>query len=138
LSPLKRRIVQAWLIAFAVWPAVHIGLVKAWGVNPWKLMGWGMYSAPQMPAELRISGVRTDGSTVSLTDELPEDLDADRYAFLRARLGLGSLVRPARLARAIFDRDPSLEGLTIDVDQPVLDRRTGLIDVRTSRYTYRR
>jgi hypothetical protein len=137
LSRLKRAVVHSWLVAFAVWPAVHIALVQVWDVNPWKLMGWGMYAAPQMPAELRISGARPDGSTVSLTD-LPEELDAEECAFLRARLGLGSLARPARLARAILDRDPSLDGVTIEVDQPWLSRRTGLIEVRTSGYTYRR
>ena len=31
--------VHAGLIVFALWPAVHIGLVKTWGVNPWKLAG---------------------------------------------------------------------------------------------------
>ena len=131
MSALKRRLVHSWLIAFAVWPAVHMGLVEVWHINPWKLMGWGMYSAPQMPAELRISGVLPDGSTIQLTEE-------DEYTFLRNRLGLGSLARPARLARAILDRDPALDGVTIDVDQPVLNRHTGLIELHTSRYTYRR
>ena len=131
MRPRKRTIVHGWLIGFAVWPAVHIGLVKRWDVNPWKLMGWGMYAAPQMPAELRISGVRPDGSTVSLTD-------VDSYAFLRARLGLGTLARPERLARAILDRDAALDGVTIEVDQPKVSRRSGIIEVRTTRYTYRR
>ncbi len=131
MRPLKRAIVHGWLIGFALWPAVHIGLVKRWDVNPWKLMGWGMYAAPQMPAELRITGVRSDGTTVSLTD-------VDTYAFQRARLGLGDLARPERLARAILDRDAALDGVTIEVDQPKVSRRTGIIEVRTTRYTYRR
>ena len=138
MRPRKRAIVHAWLIAFAVWPAVHLGLVQAWDVNPWKLMGWGMYSAPQIPADVRISGLAPDGSSVTLTVELTEELDVDQYRFLRARLGLGSFARPARLARAVLERDRSLAGVTIDVDQPKLNRRTGLIELRTSRYTYRR
>jgi hypothetical protein len=136
LSPRKRSIVHAWLIAFALWPAAHIGLVKGRGVNPWKLMGWGMYSAPQMPAELRISVIRPGGSQAPLSDALAEDLEPARYEFLRARLGLGTLARPTQLGRAILDRDPSLDGVTIDVDQPVVSRRSGFIEVHTTRYTF--
>jgi hypothetical protein len=138
LRPLKRTIVHGWLIGFALWPAVHIGLVKRWDVNPWKLMGWGMYAAPQMPAELRITGSLPDGSGFALADELTEELAAEQYDFLRTRLGLGDLARPERLARAILDRNAALDGVTIEVDQPKLSRRTGIIEVRTTRYTYRR
>jgi hypothetical protein len=128
LSALKRSLVHAGLIVFALWPAVHIGLVKTWGVNPWKLAGWGMYSAPQIPPELRIHPLTV----------LTPDLEATRLEFLRARLGLGNLARPTRLARALLDRYPAIDGVSIEVVQPVLNRRTGIVAERTTTYEYRR
>ena len=138
MSVLKRSVVHAGLIVFALWPAAHIGLVKTWEVNPWKLAGWGMYSAPQIPAELRISCFTPDEVGVYPLTALPAELEATRYEFLRARLGLGSLSRPTRLARALLDRYPAIDGVSIEVVQPVLNRRTGLVEERTTTYEYRR
>jgi len=138
LSALRRSVVHAGLIVFALWPAVHIGLVKTWGVNPWKLAGWGMYSAPQIPAELRISCFTPDEVGVYPLRVLAPELEATRHAFLRARLGLGSLARPTGLARALLDHYPAIDGVSIEVAQPVLNPRTGVIAERTTTYEYRR
>ena len=138
MSPHKARLVHACLIAFAVWPAVQIGLVARFEVNPWKLMGWGMYAVPQMPAELEFScdtAVRPGGCPWSV---LPAHYASDERAFLRRRLGLGRLARPDALARAVLDREPEIERLTIEVVQPVMNRRTGLIEERRASYDYRR
>ena len=35
-------------VVMTIWPLAHIGLVFAYDVSPWKLAGWGMYSAPRM------------------------------------------------------------------------------------------
>jgi hypothetical protein len=138
LSALKRSVVHAGLIVFALWPAAHIGLVKAWGVNPWKLAGWGMYSAPQIPPDLRISCFTPDEMGVYPLNVLAPELEATRHAFLRTRLGLGSLVRPTGLARALLDHCPAIDGVSIEVVQPVVNRRTGVIAERTTTYEYRR
>ena len=132
MSARKRAWVHGALILFALWPAVHMALVKRWGVNPWKLAGWGMYSAPQIPAELRIQ------AGASPLEELPAELEATQYAFLRARLGLGDLARPKKLARALLDRDPAIDHVSIEVVQPVLNRRTGIIEEHRTTYAYRR
>ena len=132
MSARKRAWVHGALILFALWPAVHIGLVKRWGVNPWKLAGWGMYAAPQIPAELRIQA-----GALPL-EELPAELDTTRYAFLRARLGLGELARPKKLARALLNHDPAIDHVSIEVVQPVLNPRTGLVEERRTTYAYRR
>ena len=42
MSRLKQAVVHAALVALTVWPALHIGMVKLYDVNPWKLAGWGM------------------------------------------------------------------------------------------------
>ena len=43
---LKRRLTAFFILAFALWPAVHYGLVLRFDVDPWKLFGWAMYSVP--------------------------------------------------------------------------------------------
>ncbi len=129
---------HAGLIVFALWPAAHIGLVKLWDVNPWKLAGWGMYPAPQMPAELRISCFTPDNVGVYPLRTLPPELEAAQHDFLRARLGLGRLARPRALARALLDYYPGIDGVSIEVAQPVLNRRSGLVEERAATYEYRR
>jgi hypothetical protein len=138
LSDLKRAWVHGALIVFALWPAAHIGLVKAWNVNPWKLAGWGMYAAPQIPAELRITSFTAGEAEASPLLELPAELEATQYAFLRARLGLGDLARPAKLARALLEHDSTLAGVSIEVVQPVLNPGTGIVEERRTTYAYRR
>ena len=138
MSGRKRSAVHAGLILFALWPAVHIGLVRVWEVNPWKLAGWGMYAAPQIPAELRVSCFTPDAVGVYPLRTLAPELEALRDAYLRRRLGLGRLARPGRLARALLDYYPAIDGLSIVVVQPVVNRRTGYIEERTTAYAYRR
>ena len=138
MSALKRTSVQALLIAFTLWPLVHIGLVKGWNVNPWKLAGWGMYSAPQIPADVRISCFTPDEVGIYPLRILPPELQALRHEFLRARLGLGRFAEPRELAQAILDRYPAIDGVSIEVAQPVLNRRTGMVEEETTTYEYRR
>ena len=138
MSAFKRSAVHAGLIAFALWPAAHIGLVKVWDVNPWKLAGWGMYSAPQIPAELRISCFTPDEVGIYPLRTLPPELEAARHQFLRTRLGIGRLAKPTALARALLDHYPAIDGVSIEVVQPVLNHRTGFVEEHTATYEYRR
>ena len=57
MSRVKRTFVLALLIAFTLWPAVHLTLVRVYGVNPWKLGGWGMYAVPQLQPSVRVFGL---------------------------------------------------------------------------------
>lgn len=138
MSPTKRRIVHTGLLVFALWPAVQIALVQVFEVNPWKLMGWGMYATPQMPPELRLACDGPGGPGACPWPVLPPELEAAQLEFLRRRLGLGRLARPDQLAAALFAHDPALEGLSIEVVQPVLNVRTARIEERTTTYAYGR
>jgi nitrate reductase NapE component len=62
LSPLKQRAVIVFVVVFGLWPVIHIGLSFGFGVNPWNLAGWGMYAAPQFPAEVLVTCRGADGS----------------------------------------------------------------------------
>lgn len=59
----------AFLVLLTVWPVTHLVLSRTSGLNPWKLMGWGMYSKSS-PAELSMGLYLFEDST-SLTQLKP-------------------------------------------------------------------
>jgi len=130
--------VYVFLLAFAVWPLVHIGLVKRYNVNPWKLAGWGMYSAPQLPAWLQLFALTSDSVGVYELQTIQPALQPAVDDFLRRRRGLRQLVVPDDLARKTLDFYPAIDGVRIVVVQPFLNRHNGMIEERTTTYEYRR
>jgi hypothetical protein len=138
VSTSKRIVVYAFLVAFTLWPLVHIGLVKRYDVNPWKLAGWGMYSAPQLPAWLQLFALTSDSVGIYELQTVQPALQPAVDEFLRRRWGLRQLVEPDDLARAMLDYYPGIDGVRIVVVQPFLDRHTGMIEERTFTYGYRR
>lgn len=133
----KQRWVHAFLVGLALWPLVHIVLVLRYDVNPWKLAGWGMYSAPQLAHRLEILGHAPGGGALRLP-ALPEDLVAVVANYNRLRRGLGRLVEPDEVARAVFGYEGGPEAITIRITKPVLNRKTGMIEERIEDYEYRR
>jgi hypothetical protein len=93
LSRIKRHAVLALLIEATLWPAVQISLVRRYGVNPWKLAGWGMYAAPQLPGEVRTLGHTPDEIGNYELSTSPEELDEPLLEFLRRRRGVGDLAK---------------------------------------------
>ena len=65
---MKRRLVAAGLLLFALWPPLHFALVRRYDVDPWKLFGFAMYSVPGTMRTVRIVGIdeaRLDRGEVS-------------------------------------------------------------------------
>jgi hypothetical protein len=138
LRPAKRRAVLALLWAVGLWPALHVGLSFAVGLNPWKLAGWGMYAAPQIPATLRIVAHTPDEVGTYELRTLQPELQPVAERFLRSRLGLGRLIEPRELGAALLELYPAVDGFTIEVVQPVLRRGSAMIEERTWSYRYDR
>lgn len=138
MSRLKRSLVYAGLIGLAVWPALHIALVVEYGVNPWKLAGWGMYSAPQIAPEVRLFGLASGAGGRYELGTVPSALAPAVLDFRRSRLGLGELARPDALAAAMLDYYSAIDGVAIVVVQPVLDPGSNLIEDRSTTYEYER
>ena len=61
LGIIIRWIIAIILIAFAIWPWIQYGLVRAYGVDPWKLMGFAMYCIPGPMKTVRVYEVSADG-----------------------------------------------------------------------------
>ena len=138
MSEWKRSVVHALLVALTVWPAVHILLVKTRDVNAWKLAGWGMYAAPQLPAYARVFCLTPDEVGVYELSSVPAEAVPALETFMERRRALRRLVRPDDLALALLDAYPAVEGVRIEIVQRVLDRGSGIIEEETVTYEYLR
>jgi len=130
--------VHGVLLLMALWPAVHIGLARGFGVNPWKLAGWGMYAAPQIPCDVEVYPVISGQATAQPLETVSAAVRPVLERFRRRRLALGRLAEPRALGRELLEVHPGVEGFDIVVIQPVLEPRSGMVrDVRSA-YEYRR
>lgn len=132
---MKRRIVIAFLLLFAVWPAVHRSLVAGWDVNPWKLAGWAMYARPHFPPELRLYVLRGGGERPIARLTPWEQTLADEL--VERRYTLGELASSDDLARALLERTRG-EGVAIELRTRFLDPDTAHIGERVERRELRR
>ena len=134
---MKGRVLAAALCALTLWPAVHIYLVERYDLSPWKLGGWGMYSAPRFAMlGMEVYG-RSDESAAwtKLTDPSTELRDSateflERYRWLRR------LSRPDRLVSGAMVGHPEWNALRVSVFQPVLDKDTGMVVLKQVDYDY--
>jgi hypothetical protein len=131
----KRRLVIALLVAFAIWPAVHRALVAAFDVNPWKLAGWAMYARPHFPPELRLYVLR-EGALRPLARLTPwEQTLADEL--VERRYTLGALASSDALSRALLERTRG-DGVVIELRTRFFDTATARIGERVDRREVRR
>jgi len=134
----KGRVVAGALLALTLWPLLHMHLVRRYGVNPWKLGGWGMYAVPSiLPSGMEVYGRAGRAPFERLTAPSPELLDAGNTVLARSRW-LGRLTPTRALAEQVFAERPAWTELRLVVHQPVLDRQTGMIEERTVVYEHRR
>jgi hypothetical protein len=133
----KRRLVGAFLIAFGAWPLVHYGLVRGYGIDPWKLAGWAMYSVPGPMKTLRVTRIGDAGGFETLDSGLyaPEEQRAvDR--FRERRRTLGRLESSDELAAALLELHPDWEGVVISVLTLALDREDASLRANVDHATH--
>jgi len=131
----KRRLLRAVLILFSLWPLVQMGLVARYGISPWKLAGWGMYSTPRIMPGVGILVRKNDGDAPAPLRAISQRVRNEAEDFGNRRLWLGTLARPDKLARAVLAEAPYRE-VTVLVLQPVLDVGTGMVRTEETRYEY--
>jgi len=122
---MKRRIIQGFLIGFAIWPLVQYGAVLRYGVDPWKLCAFGMYTVPGPMKTLRLALVSDEGETLVIdpkTYSAREGRAAIR--FVEYRRALGRLARPEDLLNVFFEDRPGLESLVVGLTTLKLDRNS--------------
>lgn len=120
----QRRVALAILAFVAVWPLLHRGLVARFGINPWKLAGWAMYTTPVVPTIVVL--LREEGGKLTVLDErtLPAEAAEALQRYRDARTAWGTLVAPEPLARAVFEAQPGLEHLVVATQKLTLDPGT--------------
>jgi hypothetical protein len=138
LSRVKRTFVHALVIGFTLWPAVHLTLARVYGVNPWKLGGWGMYAAPQLQPSVRVFGLTADEVGVYELITLPSEVQPTMERFLGRRRALGDLASPDALAGELLGHYRAIDGVRLEVRQPVLERRSGMIRETIRNFEYPR
>jgi hypothetical protein len=113
---MKRRALSLFLILFGIWPLIQYGLVRAYDVDPWKLMGFAMYCVPGPMKTVRIHEISSDGSH-RLLDFMAygeaEQRAVDRFRELRR--SLGDLQPSDELAEALLALHPDFEGVAVRV-----------------------
>lgn len=123
----KTAIVATALAALTAWPLVHLWLVARYDVSPWKLAGWGMYSAPRSRSlGMEVFGRRADGPLDHLTQPSP-DVRALASTYLERHRWLRKLVHPTALAEAVAAARPDWNEVKIVVFEPALDRTSAMI-----------
>ncbi len=131
---LKKRLAIIALGIITLWPGLHFGLYQGFGIDPWKLFGWAMYTKPQEVQQLGVFELR-DGPAARPGGRLREvPLNAGPIAAEVERLGvlrssLGALQPMDSLGEMILAEQPDLPGVQIRVRRWGLSCSSGYIEV---------
>lgn len=109
------------IAAFVVlWPLAQLVLVHAAHTNPWRLMGFAMYTTEH---DIRVTLKKRDpaGQTLEVEPhELPPEARAAYDDFVARRVVLGRLCSPASFVETWRRVDARLAGVAVEVDIEVL------------------
>jgi hypothetical protein len=133
----KKQALAAGLIAFSLWPLVHLELVRRFGLSPWKLGGWGMYAAPRIAPGIAILVQRGDAAPAPMPIVPPAVLVACEN-FAPRRLWLRDLAPPDEIGRLVLASSPEYQSATVVILQPLLDTTSGMVRTEEKSYTYDR
>lgn len=133
---MKRRLVVAFLIAFALWPALQIGLVRSFGVDPWRLFAWGMYAAPGSMRTVRVVILDAERPPRVLGTNLYSAAeDAVVSEFRVRRQALGELASADWAAEALLALHPEWDGIALPVLSLALDRESARTTMAIAQHT---
>ena len=128
---MSRRVARALLVSAAVWPLVALALQHRWDVDPWKLMGFGMYAtSARRPADLSVELYARRATVWS-----PVVLAGDLERFKRDRQALGELESVDPLLRRVLE-ETGAETARVVLRAPRLDAATARTRIQT--WTYER
>jgi len=122
---MKRRIVQAFLLLFALWPMLQFGAVVRYGVDPWKLFGWAMYSVPGAMKTVRMA-VESESGTLRTIDPRSYSTREQRAVtrFVEHSRALGLLAIPDSLFQLFLDERPEARAIVLGLATLTLDRHS--------------
>jgi hypothetical protein len=110
-SKILKLVIATVLIFHTLWIANHLRWVATEQINPWKLGGYGMYTAPEPDVTLTLFDIRFPGahykldpSTYSLTRYRNESMFTNIRRVFRC-----AHIKPEHL-KAFFEENPQLRG----------------------------
>lgn len=122
---MKRRLVQIFLLLFALWPIFQFGAVVRYGVDPWKLFGWAMYCVPGAMNTVRLA-VESEQGSFRVIEPASYSARERRAAtrFVEYHRALGELARPDSLVRIFFEERPEAEFVILGLATLKIDRNS--------------
>lgn len=121
----KRELVALFVVIFAVWPLIQFGAVLQYGVDPWKLFGFGMYSVPGPQKGVQIAGQSADGTLTPINPQTFSDRErVAKLEFFEGRRALGKLQSPSEWAQVMLAERPEFEAAVLAIVELKLDRRS--------------
>ena len=126
----------ALLVFYLLWPLVQHQLVRVYRVDPWKLAGWAMYTAPSARVRIHLIGVDADGRNVRIDPKTSIEVRRSVSEFAAARRRLGLFVEPRLVATSLLESLPDYHEWTVVVEQVGLtpENYFGVIHRRDYRY----
>lgn len=115
----SRRGWKVVLLGFALWPLAHLWLVRTQHINPWKCMGWAMYTTVPPRSYVVIDEIRADG--VREAPGVPAAVMPAYLEFANGRAAIGRLADPSALAHAYLDAVPEVDGVIVEAHVWALD-----------------
>lgn len=137
MSPRTRRIgVGALLVLYLLWPLVHQQLVFRYRIDPWKLAGWAMYSAPSPRVRVTLVGLDAAEQRARIDPRTPAGLARTVEDFAARRRTLGLFIEPEGIARKLVEIYPDHRQWTVVVDQVGLNADNSFAVIHRSVYGY--
>jgi hypothetical protein len=131
----RTRARRAMWLAVALWPLVHLALVKGWRLDAWKLFGFGMYAVPfrdGAEVDLEVFVQLEPGAPPRLVAPGSEPLRTLAEDFLVARRTWGELARPTALLARLRADGATEARVVVHTDE--LEAASGRVVRRTSEY----
>ena len=132
----RRSLVGGLIILYFIWPLVQHQLVLRYRIDPWKLAGWAMYSAPSARVRISLVGVDDAGARARISPASPAALAETLEDFVLRRRTLGLFVEPEEVAQKLLALYPNYLEWTVVVDQVGLTRENWFGVIHRSTYRY--
>jgi hypothetical protein len=115
---------------------VHQQLVIRYRIDPWKLAGWAMYSAPSARLRVSLIGLEPDGQRVRIDPRRSIGLASAFDEFVARRRTLGLFVLPEAVVAKLIEAHPGTREWTVVVDQVGLNASNRFGVIHRSVYHY--
>jgi hypothetical protein len=113
-SKILKTVIAAVLIFHTLWIANHLRWVATEQINPWKLGGYGMYTAPEPNVTLTLFDIRFPGAHFKLD---PSTYSLTRYRSVSLFTNIRRVFRCAHIKpeqlKAFFEENPQLRGTNL-------------------------